>query len=55
MALVGECVAIEPYSFEEVVQQLVWMDAMVEEYNSIMRNNVWDVVPRLRDKSVVTS
>eukprot|EP00253_Pinus_taeda_P008573 PITA_08573 len=28
---------------------------MVEEYDSIMRNNVWDVVPRLGDKSVVTS
>eukprot|EP00253_Pinus_taeda_P024766 PITA_24766 len=28
---------------------------MVEEYDSIMRNIVWDVVPRPRDKSVVTS
>ena len=28
---------------------------MVEEYDSIMRNNVWDVVPRSGDKSVVTS
>eukprot|EP00253_Pinus_taeda_P034041 PITA_34041 len=55
MALVGECVATEPSSFEEAVQQPVWMDAMVEEYDSIMRNSVWDVVPRLGDKSVVTS
>eukprot|EP00253_Pinus_taeda_P029215 PITA_29215 len=30
------------------------MDAMVEEYDSIMRNNVWDIVPRPGDKSVVT-
>ena len=28
---------------------------MVEEYDSIMWNSVWDVVPRLEDKSVVTS
>eukprot|EP00253_Pinus_taeda_P010617 PITA_10617 len=28
---------------------------MVEEYDSIMQNNVWDVVPRPGDKSVVTS
>eukprot|EP00253_Pinus_taeda_P028358 PITA_28358 len=28
---------------------------MVEEYDSIVRNNVWDVVPRLEDKSVVSS
>eukprot|EP00253_Pinus_taeda_P004806 PITA_04806 len=28
---------------------------MVEEYNSIIRNSVWDVVPRPQDKSVVSS
>lgn len=28
---------------------------MVEEYNSIMKNEVWDIVPRSKDKSVVTS
>ena len=28
---------------------------MVEEYNSIMKNEVWDIVPRLKYKSVVTS
>ena len=30
-------------------------DAMIEEYQSIMKNDVWDVVPRLEGKSVVTS
>jgi hypothetical protein len=28
---------------------------MVKEYDSIVRNDVWDVVPRLVGKSVVTS
>ena len=28
---------------------------MVEEYNSIMKNEVWDIVPRQKDKVVVTS
>ena len=28
---------------------------MVEEYNSIMINNVWEVVPRLVDRVVVDS
>eukprot|EP00253_Pinus_taeda_P022366 PITA_22366 len=55
MALVGECVATEPSSSQEAVQQLVWVDAMVEECNSIIRNSVWDVVPRPGDKSVVSS
>eukprot|EP00253_Pinus_taeda_P006683 PITA_06683 len=30
----------EPASFKEAVQHQVWLDAMVEEYNSIMVNNV---------------
>ena len=55
MALFGECVATEPYSFEEAVQQPVWVESMVKEYDSIMHNSVWDVVPRPGDKSVVTS
>eukprot|EP00253_Pinus_taeda_P002750 PITA_02750 len=54
MALVAECVEIEPYSFEEAVQQLIWVDAMVEEYDSIVRNSVWDVVPRPNNKLVVS-
>ena len=28
---------------------------MVEEYDSIVRNSVWDMVPRLKNKSVVSS
>ena len=27
----------------------------MEEYSSIMKNDVWEVVPRLEGKSVVTS
>ena len=45
----------EPSSFQEAVDQRVWRDAMVEEYDSIMRNEVWEVVPRPEGKSVVTS
>jgi len=39
-ALVGECVDTQPSSFEDAVQQLIWVDAMVEEYDSIVRNRV---------------
>ena len=45
----------EPGSFEEAVKHQVWKDAMHEEYESIMKNDVWDVVPRPKDKSVVTA
>ena len=37
------------------MQQPIWVDAMVEEYDSIMWNSVWDVVPRPADNSVVSS
>jgi hypothetical protein len=32
-----------------------WQDAMTEEYQSIMKNDVWDIVLRPEGKSVVTS
>ena len=32
-----------------------WKDAMIEEYQSITKNNVWDVVLRPEGKLVVTS
>ena len=35
----------EPSSFEEAAKLQVWKDAMLEEYNSILTNDVWDVVP----------
>jgi hypothetical protein len=36
-------------------RHLVWRDAMMEEYQSIMKNDVWYIVPRPERKSVVTS
>jgi len=36
-------------------RHLVWRDAMMEEYQSIMKNYVWYIVLRPERKSVVTS
>jgi hypothetical protein len=33
----------------------VWKDAMIEEYESIFKNDVWEVVPIPQGKSVITS
>jgi hypothetical protein len=33
----------------------VWKEAMMEEYASIMKNDVWEVVLRIEDKKVVGS
>ena len=53
MALVSKRVVTEPSSFEEAVEDPTWVDAMVEEYDSIVRNSAWDIVRRPEGKSVV--
>jgi hypothetical protein len=45
----------EPSCHGETTGQQVWQDAMTEEYRSIMKNDVWDIVPRSKGKFVVTS
>ena len=55
LAAMSTIVQSEPRTFEKVVEHQVRKDAMHEEYESIMKNNVWDMVPRSKDKSVVTS
>jgi hypothetical protein len=55
MAMVTSITESEPSSYEEAASQQVWREAMVEEYVSIMENDVWEVVPRPEGKSVVTS
>ena len=53
VALMCDLVDHEPSRFEEEVQKKEWVEAMIEQYQSIMKNDVWDVVPRLKDKDVV--
>ena len=45
----------KPSYHGEAAKQQFWKDAMTEEYQSIMKNDVWDIVPRPKGKSVVTS
>jgi hypothetical protein len=45
----------EPSCHGEATGEQVWKDAMIEEYQSILKNDVWDIVPRPEGKSVVTS
>jgi hypothetical protein len=42
-------------TFEEGVKKKEWKEAMMEEYQSIMKNDVWEIVPRHEGKLVVTS
>ena len=45
----------EPTSYEEAIQKKEWVEAMTKEYQSIMKNDVWDIVPKPEGKSVVYS
>ena len=55
MALMCDLVDKEPTCFEEAIKHKEWANAMVKEYQTIINNDVWEVVPRLKDKSVVSS
>jgi len=44
-----------PTTFEEAIQKEHWKEAMMEEHQSIMKNEVWEIVPRPKEKSMVTS
>jgi hypothetical protein len=55
VALMSSISDVEPSSFEEAHKLKLWKDVMLEEYMSIIKNNVWDIVSRPKDKSVVSS
>ena len=55
VSLLCDIIDKEPSNYEEAVEEKEWKDVMIEEYQSIMKNDVWDVVPRLEGKSIVTS
>jgi hypothetical protein len=45
----------EPSSFDEDEKHIVWKDTIIEEYESILKNDVWEVVPRPLGKSLLVS
>jgi hypothetical protein len=55
VALMSKIIDSKPSTFEEAAKHQVWKDAMMEEYESIMKNDVWEVVSRPEGKSLVTS
>ena len=55
VALMSNILDYEPSTYDEAAGQQCWKDAMMEEYESIVNNDVWEIVPRPDGKSVVTS
>ena len=52
VALLCNIIDIEPSNYEESAERKEWKDAMIEEYQSIMKSDVWDVVPRPEGMSI---
>ena len=55
MALMIELINYEPSSFGEAAQHDVWQEVVFKEYESIMKNQVLEVVLRPQEKKVVGS
>ena len=54
MALLCDIIDREPSTYEEDTKNKEWKDAMIKEYQSIMKNDVLDIFPRPEKKYVVT-
>ena len=55
VALLCDIIDKYPSTYEEATKNKEWKYAMIEEYQSIMNNDVWEVVPRPENKFVVNS
>ena len=55
MALMSKCIVTNPSYFEEAMEDPTGVDVMVEEYDLIIRNSAWEIVPRPEGKSMVGS
>ena len=55
MALLCDIIEKEPSTYEEAAEKKEWKYSMIEEYQSIMKNDVWEIVLRPKGKLVVSS
>ena len=50
VALMCELVDQEPTNYEEATQKKEWVEEITKEYQSIMKNDVWDIVPNQKTR-----
>ena len=55
VALMRNIVYEELTCCEKSLKKKQWMKATIKEYQLIIKNDVWDVVPRPKEKSIVSS
>ena len=54
VALMSEVIKSKPPNVEEALNNQVWKDATIEEYQSILKSDAWDIVSKPKGKSVVS-
>ena len=55
VALLCEIIDKEPSNYEEDTKHKEWKDSMIKEYQSIMKNDVWEIVLRSERNFFMTS
>ena len=55
VALLCDIIDKESSNYEAALEKKEWKDSMIQNYLSIIKNDVQDLVPRPKGKSVVTS
>jgi hypothetical protein len=54
-ALMCDLLEKEPTRFEESIQKKEWANVITKEYQSIIKNDIWEIIPRPDSKDVVSS
>jgi hypothetical protein len=52
VASMSSIIDSKPSNIKEANVKQMWQDAITEEYNSIMKNDVWEIIPNPMEKSV---
>jgi hypothetical protein len=55
VALMASIIGAEPSNYEKAVGEKVWQNAMVEKYNSTLKDDVWERILRPTRKLVIDS
>ena len=55
VALLCDIIDREPSTYEEDAEKKEWKGAMIEEYQAIMKNDVWEIVLILEKNSIMNS
>ena len=46
---------LEPKRIDEAIKDDHWMKAMKEELDYIIKNNTWELVPKPKDKNMIST